>query len=127
MGLCGRLRLERFEKALQGHLDRSRCKFDERCRVKDAITGTEDVIVCLLLFADDGFDGDEFEGGVVVIKKQRVPEATDAAVAIFKGMNELDFAAYHGGANQQGMAVRACEFQQFLLFYGSEATNSSGV
>jgi hypothetical protein len=89
-----------LEEVFEGVVDHFQGKFDEVGGVAGAVGFFQGVVVVLLMILDEGLDGDEFEGGMVVVEEDALPKATDAAIAILEGVDEFEFVVEDTGADE---------------------------
>ena len=66
------------------------------------------------MFADEGFDGDELEGGVVVIQEQSLPEASDHSVSVLEWMDEFQFVMKNAGEDEGVEVVGAKKVEEIV-------------
>jgi len=87
---------------------------DESGGVSATVRSLQGGIVFLLVFTDEGFDGDELEGGVIVIKEQGLPEASDSSVSVLKWMDEFQFVMKNAGADERVVVVGAKKLEEIV-------------
>ena len=112
---------------LQRLLDDAEGKMDEGGGVAAAVGGFERRVVFPLMLADQRFDGDEFEGGVVVVKKQCVPESSNPSVPILEGVDELQLVVENAGTDQRMGCFVFEEFDEIFHEMGDAIRFGSDV
>jgi hypothetical protein len=106
-------------------VDHFQGEFDEEGGVPLAVGVFQGLIVVLLMILDEGFDGDELEGGMV--EEETLPKATDAAIAILERMDELEFVVEDAGTNEEGEIVFREEGEEIVHEVGNAVGLGSDV
>lgn len=52
------------------------------------------------MIPDQGFDGDELEGRMVIVEQEGVPEAADPSIPVLERVNEFQFVVENAGADE---------------------------
>ena len=112
---------------LQSLFDDAEGKMDEGGGVAAAVGCFERRVVFLLMLADQRFDGDEFEGRVVVVKKQGVPESSYPSVPILEGVDELQLVVENAGTDQRVGCFVFEEFDEIIHEVGNAIRFRSDV
>jgi len=106
----------------QGGEDGSKQELDEGVRVARFVAGGEDFVVIRLAVADDGFHREVGEERIPTAENERLPEATDAAIAIGEGVYELQLVVEDATGDER-MGIGALEPAEQILH---EAGNPGG-
>ncbi len=89
-------------------------ELDEGGGIACLVAGGEDLVVFGLLIADDRLDRKEGEDLVPVAEDEGLPESADAAIAIGKGVDELEFVVKDAARNER-MGVGVAEPAEKIL------------
>lgn len=118
---------EVLEEVFEGVVDHFQGEFDEMGGVPGAVSVFEGLVVVLLMILDEGFEGDELESGMVVVEKNALPKATDAAIAILEGVDEFELVVEDAGANEEVEVVFCEEGEEIVHEVGNTVGLRSDV
>jgi hypothetical protein len=116
-----------LEEVFEGVVDHFQGEFDEMGGVPGAVSVFEGLVVVLLMILDEGFEGDELESGMVVVEKNALPKATDAAIAILEGVDEFELVVEDAGANEEVEVVFCEEGEEIVHEVGNTVGLRSDV
>ena len=87
-------------------------ELDERGGLVCIVAGIDGIVVFLLMVVDDGLDRQPCKYRIPFREQQRVPEPSNAAIAISKGMDQLQFIMKHAASDQHVQVAALCPIQQ---------------
>ena len=88
-------------------------KLDERGGLACIVAGIDGIVVFLLMVVDDGLDWQPCKYRIPFREQQRVPEPSNAAIAVCKGMDQLQLIVEHAASDQHVQVAVLCPIQQF--------------
>ena len=97
-----------LEEVFESAVDHFEEEFDKVNGVPGAVGVFQGLVVVLLMILDEGFEGDELEGGKVVVEQDALPKATDAAISILERVDKFELVVEDAGANEE-VEVVFCE------------------
>lgn len=110
---------------MQGGEESGKQELDEGGGVSCFVAGGKGLVVIGLSIADHGFHREEGEERVPLAENQRLPETADAAIAIGKGVDELEFVV-EDTADDQRVGIGALEPAEQVLYQAGNAVGGRG-
>ena len=88
-------------------------KLDERGGLACIVAGIDGIVVFLLMVVDDGLDWQPCKHGIPLGEQQRVPEPSNAAIAVCEGVDQLQLVVEHAASDQHVQVAVLRPIQQF--------------
>ena len=87
-------------------------ELDERGGLACIVAGIDGIVVFLLMVVDDGLDRQPCKHGIPLGEQQRMPEPPNTAIAVCKGMDQLQLIVEHAASDQHVQVAVLCPIQQ---------------
>ena len=87
-------------------------EFDEHGGLACIVAGIDGIVVFLLMVVDDGLDWQPCKHRIPFGEQQCMPEPSNAAIAVCKGMDQLQLIVEHAASDQHVQVAVLCPIQQ---------------